>query len=94
MLGGQPFGLERLFAIWNALFHDAAGKGGVGAEALVQFATVVGMGLVARVGGGAGGGGGDPLEGGGGKWRCVVGRDHVRSLARGLKLELDDYLLD
>ncbi|KAI4100687.1 MAG: hypothetical protein L6R37_005306 [Teloschistes peruensis] len=94
LLGGQPFGLERLFAIWNALFHDAAGKGGVGAEALVQFATVVGMGLVARVGGGAGGGGGDPLEGGGGKWRCVVGRDHVRSLARGLKLELDDYLLD
>lgn len=115
MLGPQGWGLERLLAIYAALFrydadsddglHDGEeglgerrrkrrGKGaggGGGGEILTQFATLVGMRLLVRAG--AAGGGGDPLEAGGGKWKVNVGGTYVRQVARGLRFDLDSYIL-
>ncbi|KAL9601657.1 MAG: hypothetical protein Q9219_002377 [cf. Caloplaca sp. 3 TL-2023] len=73
------------------------GGGGGGAEILTQFATLVGMRLVVRSGGsggGGGGGGGDPFEAAGGKWKVNVGIGYVRQVARGLRFDVDDYLLE
>ncbi|KAL9024395.1 MAG: hypothetical protein Q9196_006549 [Gyalolechia fulgens] len=103
MLGAQVFGLERLLAVYAALFRfveddmdSRRGNGVAGggrAEILTQFATLVGMRLVIRTGAG-GGGRGDPLEVGGGKWKVNVGMGYVRQMARGLKFDLENYLLE
>ena len=102
MMGAQVFGLERLLAIWAALFaydddNEDLGIGGKrkggkagGAEVLVQFSTLAGMNLVVRVGAP----GVDPLEAGGGKWRCGVGGAFVRKVARGVGFDVDDFLLE
>ncbi|KAL8735729.1 MAG: hypothetical protein Q9181_002712 [Wetmoreana brouardii] len=108
MFGAQAFGLERMLAIYAAFFGADGGYGGArdgkrkvvdggGAEILMQFSTLVGMNLIVRGGataGGGEGGGWDPLEAGGGKWRCNVGLDYVRQLARVLRFDLDNYLLE
>lgn len=106
MLGPQAFGLERLLAIHAALFRyeeddddldmdsgrrKAVARGGGEAEILTQFATLVGMRLVVRAGALAGG---DPLEAGGGKWKVNVGMGYARQVARGLRFELENYLLE
>ncbi|KAL8730092.1 MAG: hypothetical protein Q9166_004291 [cf. Caloplaca sp. 2 TL-2023] len=108
MLGAQAFPLERMLAIYSALFRDydkgdesgdwrngrkrkRGGQGG-GAEELTMFMTLVGMGLVVRAG--VGSAGEDPLAEGGGKWRVNVGREYVRQVARGLRFDLDSYLLE
>ncbi|KAL9043463.1 MAG: hypothetical protein Q9214_003352 [Letrouitia sp. 1 TL-2023] len=91
MLGPQPFVLERMMAIWHALFAsaeevDGARKAGGGAEVLEQFATLVGLRLVVRVGAG-----GDPLDVGV-KWKINVGAQYVRGVSRGVGVDIDDYL--
>ncbi|KAI4105881.1 MAG: hypothetical protein LQ339_003199 [Xanthoria mediterranea] len=111
MLGAQAFPLERMLAIYSALFRDYDGssddddrnwrndngkrkRGNQGGEAemLMQFTTLVGMGLIVRAGAAAASS--DPLEGGGGKWRVNVGREYVRQVARGVRFDLDSYLLE
>ncbi|KAI4157464.1 MAG: hypothetical protein LQ342_008257 [Letrouitia transgressa] len=92
MLGPQPFVLERMLAIWHALFasaeeEDGARKAGGGAEVLGQFATLVGLRLVIRVGAG-----GDPLDVGA-KWKINVGAQYVRGVSRGVGVDVDDYLI-
>ncbi|KAI4242466.1 MAG: hypothetical protein L6R40_004020 [Gallowayella cf. fulva] len=109
MLGAQAFPLERMLAIHSALFrdYDDDGEGGDWkrkraqggeAEVLMQFSTLVGMGLIARAGaaggGGGGGGGADPLADGGGKWRVNVGKEFMRQVARSVRFDLDSYLLE
>lgn len=107
MLGAQAFRLERLLAIHAALFRyvedddddmdtdsgrrKRAAKGGGEAEILTQFATLVGMRLIVKAGAGVGG---DPLEAGGGKWKVNVGMGYVRQVARELRFELENYLLE
>ncbi|KAL8991738.1 MAG: hypothetical protein Q9188_007700 [Gyalolechia gomerana] len=106
MLGAQAFGLERLLAVHAALFRlvgddddnvdsrrRKGAAGGGGAEILTQFATLVEMRLIVRAGAGAGSGG-DPLEAGGGKWKVNVGVGYVRQVARGLRFDLENYLLE
>lgn len=106
MLGAQAFGLERLLAVHAALFRlvgedddnvdsrrRKGAAGGGGAEILTQFATLVGMRLIVRAGAGAGSGG-DSLEAGGGKWKVNVGMGYVRQVARGLRFDLENYLLE
>lgn len=56
---------------------------------LTQFATLVGMRLIVRAGAGA-----DPLEAGGGKWKINVGGTYVRQVARGLRFDMDSYILE
>ncbi|KAL8773838.1 MAG: hypothetical protein Q9209_001268, partial [Squamulea sp. 1 TL-2023] len=106
MLGAQAFPLERMLAIYSALFRDydeedegadwrstkkrKRGTQGGEAEVLMTFSTLVGMGLIVR----AGAAGGDPLEGRGGKWRVSVGREYVKQVARGVRFDLDNYLLE
>ncbi|KAL8987711.1 MAG: hypothetical protein Q9169_008665 [Polycauliona sp. 2 TL-2023] len=119
MLGAQAFPLERMLAIYSALFRDYPDDdeddnddedddGGFGdrrkgmkrkrkrgneageAEVLMQFSTLVGMGLIVR----AGAGGGDVLEGGGGKWRVGVGREYIQQVARSVRFDIDTYLLE
>ena len=111
MLGAQAFPLERMLAIYSALFRDYDGssdedgdwrndnrkrkqRGNQGGEAeiLMQFTTLVGMGLIVRAGAAAASS--DPLEGGGGKWRVNVGREYVRQAARGVRFDLDSYSLE
>ncbi|KAL8924519.1 MAG: hypothetical protein Q9208_003994 [Pyrenodesmia sp. 3 TL-2023] len=109
MLGPQGWGMERLLAIHAALFkyddyeentdgdrarkRNKGGGGGSGAgaaELLTQFATLVGMRLIVR----AGAAGADPLEAGGGKWKINVGGTYVRQVARGLRFDIDSYILE
>ncbi|KAL8847636.1 MAG: hypothetical protein Q9221_007324 [Calogaya cf. arnoldii] len=112
MLGAQGFPLERMLAIYSALFRDwddndigdwrnddnrerkrKRGNQGGEAEILMQFTTLVGMGLIVRAGA-ASGGGGDVLENGGGKWRVNVGKEYIRQMARGVKFDIDSYLME
>ncbi|KAL9608465.1 MAG: hypothetical protein Q9167_006716 [Letrouitia subvulpina] len=93
MLGPQPFVLERMLAIWHALFAsaeevDGARKAGEGAEVLGQFATLVGLRLVVRVGAG-----GDPLDAGA-KWKINVEAQYVRGVGQGVGVDVDDYLIE
>lgn len=91
LLGPQPFGVERLFAIFHAIVSEESYKGG-SAELMGQFATLVGLRLVVRAGA-AGSGMGDALEGGG-KWRCAVGWDLVNGVARGVGFVLEDFVVE
>ena len=67
-------------------------KGGA-AEVLCQFATLVGLRLIVRAGAGAGAAAGDVLEAGA-KWRVNVGYDFVKQVARGVKFDVDSYILE
>ena len=116
MLGAQAFPLERMLAIYSALFRDydyeydyrddrdgegrgggrvakrkkGSGNAGGEAEILMQFRTLVSMGLIVH----AGAASADILEMGGGKWRCGVGREYVRQMARSVRFDLDGYLME
>lgn len=87
LLGPQPFPLERLLAIFHAILPHEMNGGG--ADVMCMFATLVGLRLVVK----AGGGPGDVLEGGG-KWRCNVGWEFVRGAARGVKFDLESFVME
>ena len=91
LLGPQPFGLERLWAIFRAMMAEDTYKGG-SAELMGQFTTLVGLRLVVKAGA-AGGGMGDALEGSG-KWRCAVVWDLVRGVARSVGFVVEDYIVE
>ena len=91
LLGPQPFGLERLFAIFHAIASDDGYRGG-SAGIMGQVTTLVGLRLMVRAGN-AGGGMGDALEGSG-KWKCAVGWDFVKGVSREYGFVLDDYVVD
>ena len=91
LLGPQPFGMERLFAIFHAIISEDRYSGG-NAEMMSQFATLVGLRLVVKAGV-AGGGMGDALEGGG-KWKCAVGWEFVKGVSRGVNFVLEDYIVE
>lgn len=97
-----------MLAIYSALFRDYdsdygdargddgkkrkrnRGHTGGEAEILMQFRTLVSMGLLVY----AGAASADILETGGGKWRCNVGKEYVRQMARSVKFDIDSYLLE
>lgn len=92
LLGPQAFTLERLFAIYHAVIAGDRYRGGE-AEVMAQFATLVGLRLVLRAGmGGISGGMGEALAGSG-KWRCAVGWDFIRRVARSNQVHLEDLLV-
>lgn len=53
-----------------------------------MVATLVGLRLVVSAGGG------DVLGEGGGKWRCGVGWEFVREVARGVRFDIESYLIE
>ena len=55
---------------------------------MCTIATLTGLRLMVRVGVG-----GDLLEGGG-KWRCNVGWEFVSDVARGVKFDVENYLIE
>ena len=73
-------------AIFHAILPHQM-KGG-GADVMCTVATLVGLRLMVRAGAG-----GDILEGGG-KWRCNVGWDFVNNIARGVKFDIESYLIE
>jgi len=86
LLGPQAFPLERLLAIFHSVLpHDV--KGG-GADVMCMITTLVGLRLIIKAGVK-----GDLLEGWG-KWRCNVGWDFVNNVARGVKFDLESYLVE
>ena len=95
LLGPQPFGLERFFAIFRAIMSEEPRryKGG-SAELAGQFATLVELRLVVRAGGAAAGGDAVTGGGGGGKWRCGVGWELVRGVARGVGFGVEEYVVE
>ena len=82
-LAPQAFGLERMLAIYHTLLGEEKYRGG-DAEVMAQFATLVGLRLVSKVGVGETG---DVL---GAKWKCNVGWDLVRAEGRRWGIEMGD----
>ena len=87
LLGPQPFVLERMLAIFHSL-TDGNIKGG-SAEIYSQFATLVKLGLIGKVGGA----GMDVLDPSG-KWRCLVGEDVVKPLGKGKGVDLSEWVVE
>ena len=56
---------------------------------MTQIATLASLRLLVRAGAG-----GDPLEGGGGKWRVNVGWEYVRGLARSVRFDVEELLVE
>ncbi|KAI9735251.1 MAG: hypothetical protein M1834_001841 [Cirrosporium novae-zelandiae] len=99
LLGPQPFPLERMLAIFRAIVPDddggddhngrRAGRGGKvpqSADLLTQVATLGRLGLVVRTGG-------DPLDLSG-KWRVNVGWEYIRTAARGVGCEIENWVFE
>ena len=86
LLGAQPFVLERLLAIFQAILPHAAPVGRV--EVLVQVATLAALKLLTKTVGSA-----DVLDPGT-KWRVNVGWEYTMGLAKGLRFEVEEYLVD
>lgn len=87
LLGPQPFPLERLFAIFHSLLPSPIGGGR--ADLLEQIATLRRLRLLVR---GASVAADDGVVGG--KWRVGCGLQFARSVARGIGLDLEEYLID
>ena len=85
LAGSHPFPLERLLAIFHAILPQDV-RGG-GADVMMQIATLRELRLLVRAGAG-----GDMLDGG--KWRCAVGWDFVRGVARGVVCEIEDWIVE
>lgn len=86
LLGPQAFPLERLLGIFHAILPHTV-KGG-GADTMCMVATLMGLRLIIKAGAGS-----DVLEGWG-KWRCNVGWEFVNNVARGVKFDLESYLVE
>lgn len=72
-----------------AIFHavtDGIVKGGSG-DVYSQFASLVKLGLVGKVGGG------DVLDPSG-KWRCLVGEELVKGMAKGKGVDLGEWVIE
>ena len=87
LLGAQPFALERLLAVLHAVVPHGVPHGS--ADVLGQVATLGALRMLARVPAG-----GDVVDVGATKWRCAVGPEFVRGVAREVGFELDDYLAE
>lgn len=92
LLGPQAFVLERMLAIFHAIKEDANGrqKGNVTGSADIQMAvaTLASLRLLMKVGNAS-----DPLDGGV-KYRVAIGWEVVRSVARSVGIEVEDYLAE
>lgn len=86
LLGAQPFVLERLLAIFHAIVPDKAPAGS--ADILTEVATLAALRLLTKTVGSA------EVTDGGTKWRVNVGWEYVLGLARGLRFEVEEYLVD
>lgn len=92
LLGPQAFVLERLLAIFQAIKLDANGrisKTGGDADVQMAIATLSSLRLLVKMGSTNAG---DALEGG--KWKIAVGWEVIRTVARSVGLEAEDYLAD
>ncbi|KAH8820605.1 origin recognition complex subunit 5 C-terminus-domain-containing protein [Xylogone sp. PMI_703] len=97
LLGPQVFVLERMLAIFHAIRIDADDRMRKGADAVagsadiqMAFATLASLRLLVKVGGVNSI---DVLDGGS-RWKVAVGWDTVRTIARSVGVEAEDYLAD
>jgi origin recognition complex subunit 5 len=86
LLTPSPFPLDRLLAIFRSLLEDPVPQV---ADLYTQIATLTSMRLLVRVGGV---GSSDPLDAGS-KWRVNFGWEWVRTLGRGVGIEVGEYLV-
>ncbi len=86
LLGPQAFVLERLLAIFHAIVPHTVASGS--ADVLTQVATLANLRLLARTASG-----GDILDAGT-KWRVNVGWEYIRELARSLRFDIENYLVE
>ena len=86
LLGPRAFVLERLLAIFHAILPHTIGSGSADIQA--QIATLAKLRLLARAVGG-----GDILDAGT-KWRVNVGWEYIRELARSLRFDIENYLVE
>ncbi|RFU24767.1 hypothetical protein B7463_g11566, partial [Scytalidium lignicola] len=97
LLGPQAFVLERMLAIFHAIRIDADDRMRKGKEAVagsvdiqMAFATLASLRLLVKVGGVNSI---DTLDGGS-RWKVAVGWDTVRTIARSVGVEAEDYLAE
>jgi len=99
LLGPQAFVLERLLAIFHAIDSDVDGRGkyvpgketGSGdADIQMAIATLQSLRLLVKMGSVNAG---DTLDGGS-KWKVAVGWEVIRTVARSVGVEAEDYLAE
>jgi origin recognition complex subunit 5 len=99
LLGPQAFVLERMLAIFHAIKEDADNRGrqGIGKEVTagaadiqMAIATLANLRLLVKMGAANAI---DTLDGGS-KYRVAVGWEVVRSIARSVGVEAEDYLAE
>lgn len=98
LLGPQAFILERMLAIFHAIKEDADGRGRLGtgrvtsgaADIQMAIATLASLRLLVKVGAVNAA---DTLDGGS-KYRVTIGWEVVRSIARSVGVEAEDYLAE
>lgn len=86
LLTPSPFSLDRLLAIFRSLLVETVPQV---ADLYTQIATLTSMRLLVR----AGGVGSSDVLDPGAKWRVNFGWEYVRSLGRGVNLEVGEYLV-
>ena len=99
MLGPQLFVLERMMAIFHAIMPHSAPVGS--ADIMTQIATLISLGMIVR-GTGATTGGAKGGEMGAGldimdptvKWRCNVGWEFIKGIAKTLRFEVEDFVAE
>ena len=96
LLGPQPFGLERWLAIFHAIVPDGA-PGGSG-DILTLVASLGALRMVVKSGGGsaagAGGQGGGDIGGEGGRWRINVGWEFILGVAKTVRFDVEEFLVE
>ena len=86
LLGAQPFALERLLAIVHAVVPHAAPRGG--ADLLSQVATLGQLKMLVRMPAG-----GDVMDAAT-KWRCAVGLELVKGVAKDVGFDIEEMLAE
>lgn len=86
LLGPQAFVLERLNAIFHAIMPHSIASGS--ADIMTQVATLVNLRLLTKTAGG-----GDILDAVT-KWRVNVGWEYIQELARSLRFNIENYLVE
>jgi origin recognition complex subunit 5 len=99
LLGPQAFNLERMLAIFHAIKEDADNRERLGtgreltagaADVQMAIATLASLRLLVKIGATSAA---DTLDGGS-KYRVAVGWEVVRSIARSVGVEAEDYLAE